>query len=200
MKIIVEESTIMTTVHYSENKEHRYLLSKSWNEEQPKIAVIMLVAGNADIIIQDVTTACIINCVSKLGYGGVDVLNLYSKVNAIISVDMEDEEYTDENNDKMLVEIAEKVEAIVFAWGKGDETNLKIKRRVKEVVELLEKFKSKCYWIGDKAGRIGFSPMYAKVRSSWELIKLCNEETAEEKLVEKKEAKIETKPRRKKSS
>lgn len=172
----IEESTMITKVTYSKDRSSRYLLTKKWDEKLPKITVIMLIPGSSGVVQQDVTTACIIKCTSQLGFDSVDVTNIFSKLGEEISTDMQIEHMTDEDNDKVILESVTISTTIVLAWGKCDETNLKIKQRVESVMEMLSPFKDKLYTIGDGRGRSGFSPMYPRIRNGWELVKVSKEE------------------------
>lgn len=172
----IEESTMTTMVTYSKDRSSRYILTKKWDDKLPKVTVIMLMPGSSGAVQQDVTTACIINCTSQLGFGSVDITNIFSKLGEEINTGMQIEHMTDEDNDKVILESATTSTTIVLAWGKCDETNLKIKQRVEGVIELLSPFKDKLYTIGDGRGRSGFSPMYPRIRNGWELVKVSKEE------------------------
>lgn len=181
---------------FDKEKQSRYLLTKEWDKSKSTIAVILLLAGTSDGVIQDVTTACIINCASKLGYGAVEITNLFSGLDTQIETDMDSEEFTDEENDKHILESVEKAEVVVLGWGKADANNLKIKWRSNEVMTLLEPHKNKLHVIGDGRGQ-GYSVMYPKVRNQWNLVKLFLEEALFEQVAEKVEIKEEGKSKKK---
>lgn len=196
---MVEEGVMKTKAIFDEERQHRYLLTKEWDKDKPKMAVILLVAGTSDGIIQDVTTACIINCVSKLGYGSVEITNLFSRLDTQIETDMDSEEFTDEENDKYILESANKADKVVLGWGKADANNLKVKWRANEVMTLLEAYKNKFHVIGDGRGQ-GYNVMYPKVRKGWQLVKLFQEETLVEQVAEKVIIQEEKKSRKRSSS
>lgn len=172
---MIEDGVMKTKVIFDEKKESRYLLTKEWEGGKPTIAVILLIAGIADNVIQDVTTTCVINCVSKLGYGGVEITNLFSRLDTKIETDMDIEVCTDEENDKHILESAIRAEVVVLGWGKVDTGNKKVKWRVSDVMDLLEAHKDKLYVIGDEKGQ-GYSVMFPKVRNGWKLVKLFEQE------------------------
>lgn len=111
---MVEEVTMKTKVVYDDAKANRYLLVKEWDESKPRIAVISLLTGTSDAIIQAVTTACIINCVSRLGYGSVEITNLFSRVDTQIETGMDSGVYTDEENDRHIAESAGRATIVVL--------------------------------------------------------------------------------------
>ena len=175
--MIEENNTMVTSAIFSEDKTHRYLLNKEWDASLPNAMVIMLQAGKSNALIQDVNTCNIINCVSELDerYGSVTIVNLFSRVDLELDSDVDIDDFTNQENDKQIEEAAEKAEIIVLAYGKAHETNLCVKQRVKEVIELLQ-HKDKMFVIGDEKGRKGFSVMYPKVRNKWILYKAYEEE------------------------
>ena len=179
--MIEENNTMVTRAVFSEDKSHRYLLSKEWDASLSNVVVIMLQAGKSNALIQDVTTCNIINCVSQLDedYGSVNIVNLFSRLDLELDTDIDIDDFTDEENDRQIKEVAEGAELIILAYGKAQETNLCVKQRAREVVSLLEKYKDKMYLIGDDKGRKGFSAMYPKVRNKWKLYKAYEEEKKE---------------------
>nr|WP_302595403.1 DUF1643 domain-containing protein [uncultured Cellulosilyticum sp.] len=180
--MLEENNTMITRATFSEDKSHRYLLSKEWDASLANAVVIMLQAGKSNALIQDVTTCNIINCVSQLDedYGSVDIVNLFSRVDLELDTDIDIDDFTDEENDKQIEQAAEEAKIIVLAYGKAQETNLCVKQRVKEVISLLQTYKDKMYVIGDDRGRKGFSAMYPKVRNKWTLYKAYEQEQKKE--------------------
>lgn len=77
---ITEKSVIKTEIYYSEDRKHRYLLKKQWDSKKPSAMIIMINPSTAEEIVIDHTTMFVVNNVSKLGYGNVDILNMFSKV------------------------------------------------------------------------------------------------------------------------
>lgn len=182
IKMLEENNTMVTRAIFSEDRSHRYLLSKEWDASLANVVVIMLQAGKSNALIQDVTTCNIINCVSQLDedYGSVNIVNLFSRVDLELDTDIDIDDFTDEENDKQIEQVAEQAEIIILAYGKAQETSLCVKQRVREVISLLEKYKDKMYLIGDDKGRKGFSAMYPKVRNKWILYKAYEQEQKKE--------------------
>lgn len=190
--MIEENNTMVTRAIFSEDKSHRYTLTKEWDASLANAAVIMLQAGKSNALIQDVTTCNIINCVSQLDedYGSVNIVNLFSRVDLELDTDIDIDDFTDEENDKQIEQVAEQAEIIILAYGKAQETSLCVKQRVREVISLLEKYKDKMYLIGDSKGRKGFSAMYPKVRNKWILYKAYEEEQKKENRKEQQNDKV----------
>lgn len=193
--MIEENNTMVTKAVFSEDKTHRYLLTKEWDISLSNAVVLMLQAGKSNALIQDVTTCNIINCVSQLSenYGSVSIANLFSRLDLELDTDIDIDDFTDEENDKQIEKVAEEAEIIILAYGKAQETSLCVKQRAKQVLTLLGEYKDKMYLIGDSKGRKGFSAMYPKVRNKWTLYKAYEQEQRKEndKVAEKVEENIE---------
>ncbi|WP_054743964.1 DUF1643 domain-containing protein [Cellulosilyticum ruminicola] len=168
----IEKSTITTEVHYSEDRHHRYLLYKEWDNSLKKATIIMLNPAIANAVTMDLTTMYIINNISKLGYGSVEIVNIFSKLNAEINSDIKIELLTDETNDKMIRASVARTDTVIIAVGKGGETNKQIKTRVEQLMELIKEHENKLYEICDEKGRYGWHPLAPSVRSGWKLLKM----------------------------
>ena len=78
---MLEETTIIKSkAIFSDDKEHRLLLRKEWDSEKPTAMVIMINPNTADTVNFDMTTMLVLNNVSKLGFGSVNIVNLYSRI------------------------------------------------------------------------------------------------------------------------
>nr|WP_275060904.1 DUF1643 domain-containing protein [Cytobacillus firmus] len=60
--------------------KNKYLIRKEWDKNKKKALVIMKNAGQADEILQDQTTMYVINNLSKLEYGVVEIVNLFPSI------------------------------------------------------------------------------------------------------------------------
>lgn len=180
----IEKSTIITEAHYSEDRHHRYLLCKTWDESLKKATIIMLNPASANALTIDLTTMYVINNISKLGYGSVEIVNIFSKVNEEISSDIMIELLTNETNDKMILASIARTDTTIIAVGKGGETNKQVRKRVGQVMELIKEHNNKLYEIADERGRKGWHPLAPSVKFGWHLVKMI-----EEKKVESKEKK-----------
>ena len=168
----IEKSTITTEVHYSEDRHHRYLLYKEWDSSLKKATIIMLNPASANAVTMDLTTMYIINNISRLGYGSVEIVNIFSKLNAEINSDIKIELLTDEINDKMILASVARTDTVIVAVGKGGKTNKQIKIRVEQLMELIKGYENKLYEICDEKGRHGWHPLAASVRGSFNLLKM----------------------------
>lgn len=169
---VTVKSIVKTEVIFSESKEHRFLLRKEWDKNNKKAIVIMINPSSADELLIDHTTMYVVNNLSKIGFGSVDIVNIFSKIDTKISTKEDIQELVDEENDTQILKSAAKVDNIIIAWGKVGENNKKVKERQEQVINLLTGYKDKFYTIEDSKGREGFHPLAPQIRHSWKLKKL----------------------------
>lgn len=169
--MITEKDTIKCESIFNDKHTHRYLWKRVWNKEKPSISIIMLNPCQADNIITDTTTALVVNNVAKLEeYGGIEILNLYSKLTPKIRFQETDEELNDKDNDTYILKSVETSSKTILAWGKASNSNARIEERAVAVLNLLEPYQDKLYMISD-GERTGLHPLTPSVRSKWILEK-----------------------------
>lgn len=169
--MITEKITIKCEAIFNEERTHRYLWKRVWDKDKPTIAIIMLNPCQSDNIITDTTTSLVVNNVAKLQeYGGVEILNLYSKLTSKLRFAETDEELNDKENDSYILKAVESSSATILAWGKASSSNARIEERSVQIINLLLPYQDKLYLISD-GERIGLHPLTPSVRSKWILEK-----------------------------
>lgn len=173
--MLIEKDNIKCESVFNENHTHRFLWKRVWNKDKPLATVITLNPCLADNILIDTTTFLVVNNVARLGkYGGVIIVNLYSKLTSKLSTRWySKEELNDIVNDSYIKKSAEESEVVIAAWGKCCDNNQQIAERVEEVLEILNEFEDKIYYISDEV-RIGIHPLTPSVREKWLLVPLKN--------------------------
>ena len=113
-------TTLTTTAVFNDDQSKRYLLEKVWDDSKPRLTIVMLVSGGAGGIELDTTTQLVLNNASRLGFGGVNIVNLFATLNdfALEDVDRED----DENLEAILNAVKES-DTVVYAPGTGKAKN-----------------------------------------------------------------------------
>lgn len=187
----IQKSTLVTEVHYSEDKYHRYLVYKEWDSSLKKATVIMLNPSLANAVTMDMTTMYIINNISRLGYGSVEIVNIFSKLHEEITSNLMIELLTNEMNDKMILASVARTDTTILAWGKAGETNKQVKQRIMQVIELIKEHHNKLYEICDERGRKGWHPLSPSVRHGWKLLKVTSSKQEENQIVKVKSKKAE---------
>ena len=169
--MITEKDTIKCESIFNDDRTHRYLWKRVWDKDKPLISVIMLNPSQADNIITDTTTYLVVNNVANLGeYGGVEVLNLYSKLTTKLRFSESDDELNCEENDSYILKSVESTSKTILAWGKAANTNVRIEERAIEVLNMIKEYKDKLYVLSD-GERNGLHPLTPSIRSQWALEK-----------------------------
>lgn len=133
-------------------------------QEQEKALVIMKNAGQADEIVQDQTTMYVINNLSKLDYGVVEIVNLFP------SIEKGDTKESVIENLKCIQEAIARVDDVIIAAGKGVETNKKAVERLNMILAILLDKRANILQIEANFGRIGFHPLYPALKHHWKLV------------------------------
>ena len=171
--MITEKDTIKCEAIFNDSHTHRYLWKRVWDKDKPTIAIIMLNPCQADNIITDTTTSLVVNNVARLNeYGGVEILNLYSKLTTKLRFTEPDEELNDKENDSYILKAVEESSIAILAWGQAININERIEERVVEVINLLKPYHDKLYMITD-GNSVGIHPLFPGIRAGWTLEK-CN--------------------------
>lgn len=168
--LIKEENVLQTSVIFSQDKTHRYLLKKQWDDKLPKVTIIMLNPSRASSIRMDMTTFYTVNNIADLNYGAVEIVDLYSNINTEIKGRADLTAFTDKENDKQILASVAGCDIAIIAWGKITETNKNVKQRTDEIIKLLNKYKQKLHVIEDKRGRKGWHPLAPSIRNEWKII------------------------------
>lgn len=159
----IETTTMTTTVIYNDDKTHRYLLHKEWDNTKPSAEIIMLYPSYADTVTVDHTTMFVLQNLERMEYGSVSIVNLFSSVSGKHSAaDIDDE------NLMYIERYAEKADVIIFATGTGGDGNKTVLRMQKNVLDMLAPYKTKMKCIADLGGRKFYHPLCPTVRK-WTL-------------------------------
>lgn len=158
-----ETSTMKTTVVYNDNKTHRYLLRKEWNENLPEAMVLMLSRSVADTVSVDRTTMLVLENLERLHYGKVSIVNLFSALNG-----KRTENELDDENLVHITESAERAEGIIYAVGTGSDGNKAVLKQQYDILNLLNPWKTKMQCIADRNGKKFYLPLCPAVHN-WKL-------------------------------
>lgn len=143
-------TTLTTTATFSDDNLKRYLLRKIWAEDKRKLAVIMLAPSAASGIELDTTTQLVLNNAARLGYGQVDVLNLFATLNDFALKQAEDE---DADNINAIVASVQEADDVVYASGVGKAKSKVFQQRQKQVLEALRPYEAKLHCLTDGEGK-----------------------------------------------
>lgn len=113
-------TVLMTEALFSDDGTKRYLLRKVWDAAKPDLAVVMMCPAGASGVELDQTSMLVLNNASRLGYGSVSIMNLFATLN---DFSLKQAEQEDAENLNIILEYAEKANAIVYAPGVGKASN-----------------------------------------------------------------------------
>ena len=82
--MITENNTIVNECIYSDDRAHRYLMSRIWDKDKPITMFVTKTSGTANGIVIELTNNIITNNLYKLGYGGYYAVNLCSAIERTI--------------------------------------------------------------------------------------------------------------------
>ena len=169
--MITEKDTIKCESIFNDEHTHRFLWKRVWNKDKPLATVIMLNPCHADNIVTDTTSALVANNVARQDvYGGVLVVNLFSKLTSKLNFRWNaDEDLNEPENDQYIKKAAEESAIIIAAWGKAVESNQRIAARANQVLALLEAHSEKLCSITDGV-RSGLHPLTPTIRTGWVLV------------------------------
>ena len=169
----VEKTVLKTEAYFSEDRKHRYLLRKEWDKAKHRAMVLMINPSDADGIVMDMTTQLVVNNLSKLDYGSVDILNLYSVIGRL-STRTETEEHKIENL-KAIMQSSDKATKIILAYGAIGKSNKTVQARIDELLGSLEAYRDKIFYLTDVGRETLYHPLVPNVRSKWELVQYFKE-------------------------
>ena len=161
-----ETTIVKSKALFSDDREHRLLLRKEWDRAKKTAMVIMINPNTADTLSMDMTTMLVINNLSKLGFGTVNIVNLYSRISTKLALRFNsDEDLLHEENDTVIAQYAAMSDAIIIAWGSAGVTSQRVRDRQSDLLNTLSRFENKMYQIGKE----GYHPLTPVVRNAWQL-------------------------------
>ena len=151
---------------FSDDGQHRLLLRKEWDKNKKTAMIIMINPNTADTLNCDLTTMLVINNLNELGFGCVNIVNLYSKIMLKLSLRFNsDDDLIDKESDTIIEQYSAMSDAVIIAWGSIGNNSQRVRERQKDILELLEPYANKLYQIGEK----GYHPLTPAIRTGWTL-------------------------------
>ena len=153
-------STVKTTAVFSKDNSKRYLLKMEWDDQKPKVAIIMIAPSVSDNLILDTTSVLVRNNCVNHNFGSVSILNMFCTIGS-------ENPQTDKTNSCIIKETFDNSDIIIIAYGRGT-SHLEEKERL---LKSLEQYKDKLYSIVDSAGQKFSHPLSPRARH-WNIEKL----------------------------
>jgi len=174
------ETILTTTAVYSDDGTKRYLLRKTWDDSKPSLGIVMLVPSEASGIELDSTTMLVLNNASRLGYGSVSVVNLFTTLGDYRLECAEDE---DAENINAIVDMAKSVDTIIYAAGVGKLTNKAFIKRQNQVLSAVKPYEEKIRCLTSKDGKARYQHPLSPAVRVWELSQMLVSELSTEEVV-----------------
>ena len=168
--MLTEKVLLKTETVFSDDRRNRYLLRKEWDAKKPRATIIMTNPSAADLMTMDYTTLYILNNISKLDFGAVDIVNLSSRITIKLNASEDLGLDIEKENAEFILKSAEKSDKIIIAWGKIGDNNKKVRAVQNELLTILKPFKNKLFCIASSEdGDSGFHPLAPQIRFQWVL-------------------------------
>ena len=106
--MLTEKITMRTETVFSDDRLNRYLLRKEWDSKKPRATIIMTNPSAADLLTLDYTTLYILNNISRLDFGAVDIVNMTSRITTKLNVKEDLNTELEPANAEFIVKSAEK--------------------------------------------------------------------------------------------
>ncbi|MEN2054944.1 DUF1643 domain-containing protein [Staphylococcus haemolyticus] len=160
------KSTLKTEAIFSDDKQHRYLLKKTWNSEKQSITIITMYPHYDGILNIDLTTQLIMNKVSEMdAFGSINFVNLYSNITTPINLKHLENAY-DKHTDIQIMKAVKESDEVILAWG-AYAKKLGVEARVNEVLEMLKPHKKKVKRLMNPETNEIMHPLNSKARQKW---------------------------------
>jgi len=160
------KTTLTTEAIFSDDGRKRYLLRKTWDESKPSLSIIMLAPSEAAGIELDSTTLLVLNNASRLGYGSVDVLNLFAALN---DFGLKEAESEDPDNLNAIVQSAKEAGTLVYAAGTGKAKNKTFQQRQEQVLNAIRPYEGKLHCLTGKDGNARLQHPLSPAVRTWTL-------------------------------
>ena len=114
------ENNILRNARFSNDKKHRYKLSRHWDLNKPQILYIMLNPSIGNESIDDPTIRRLLSFTRKFDYGGFFVGNLFTYITPNPKT-LDTSIGLTNKNLNILHNLVSKVDKVVYAWGNSIE-------------------------------------------------------------------------------
>lgn len=160
------QSILETEAIFSDDKQHRYLLKKTWDKEKKVLTIITMYPHYDGLLNTDLTTQLIINRVSEMNeIGTLNLINLYSNITTPINLKHLENSH-DKHTDIQIMKAVKEADEVILAWG-AYAKKASVEPRVNEVLEMLKPHKKKVKKLINPQTNEIIHPLNPKARSKW---------------------------------
>ena len=123
----INKNNILRSARFSNDKKHRYKLSRHWDLNKPQILYIMLNPSIGNEIIDDPTIRRLLSFTKKFDYGGFFVGNLFTYITPNPKT-LDTSIGLTNKNLNVLTNLVSKADEVVYAWGNSIEEPIEFKK------------------------------------------------------------------------
>ena len=156
------ETMLKTTAVYNDDHTKKYLLTKEWDNTKPSLTMVLLSPSSSSGIEIDTTTQRVLGNADRLGFGSVNIVNLFATLG---DPTFSTAEADDKENMKVILDMSKKCDTLVYAPGTGKAKNEMFQMRSAKVLNALKPYekKMKCLSNEDDSVRL-CHPLFPAVR------------------------------------
>ena len=123
------KNNILRKAKFSNDKKHRYKLSRHWDLNKPQILYIMLNPSIGNESIDDPTIRRLLSFTKKFDYGGFFVGNLFTYITPNPKT-LDTSIGITNKNLNVLTNLVSKADEVVYAWGNSIEEPNELKKLI----------------------------------------------------------------------
>ena len=123
------KNNILRSARFSNDKKHRYKLSRHWDLNKPQILYIMLNPSIGNESIDDPTIRRLLSFTKKFDYGGFFVGNLFTYITPNPKT-LDTSIGLTNKNLNVLTNLVSKADEVVYAWGNSIEEPNELKKLI----------------------------------------------------------------------
>jgi hypothetical protein len=137
---------------------YRYLLRRTWNHDRPRALFIMLNPSTADAEIDDPTIKSCIRLSKGLGYGSLEVVNIFGWRAADPDELPKQADPIGPMNERIVAAAIMRCDVVICAWG----ANAMAQRKANFLCNLIRSYRPAVYCLGTTKSGSPKHPLYIK--------------------------------------
>ena len=122
---------MLKLAEFSKDKMYRYSLSRRWSEKE-QVLFILLNPSSGDDTDDDPTIRRLISISKNLGYGGFEVVNLYTIINPKRNKLYEKKRRFSQKNKNLIINLVTQYKTIIYGWGATENEPIWLENKIKD--------------------------------------------------------------------
>jgi hypothetical protein len=111
------KAQVKSTAIFSKCKTYRYVLTRTWNDDEPKVLFVALNPSTADAVADDPTVRRCVSFARDWGFGGILIANLFALRSPDPKILTLSEDPIGPRNDWWLNRLSIDCQLTIAAWG-----------------------------------------------------------------------------------